>query len=85
MHDRHTANRVLLALSDSDFQSIWGHLEPIELERGQTIYRDGDPVSHLYFVDRGLISRVKSMVNVKMVKIGVPFSKSIVQIPGKAF
>ena len=69
--DSRTANRILLALPRPDLEQLWSHLEPVDLLYGQVIYRDQEPVTHLYFVDRGLISRVKTMEDGKTVEIGV--------------
>jgi CRP-like cAMP-binding protein len=68
--DRQTANRVLLALPQAVFEHIRVDLEMVDLLRGQTIYHVDEHVNHIYFVDRGLISLVKSMQDGRTVEVG---------------
>jgi CRP-like cAMP-binding protein len=69
--DRGTANYLLQALPQAVFERVRGHLELVPLTRREVIYRADSPVDHLYFVDRGLISLVKTMRDGRTVEIGV--------------
>jgi CRP-like cAMP-binding protein len=67
---RETANRILLALSRAAFKNIRPELETIDLVRGHTLYHVDAPIKHVYFVDRGLISLVKTMQDGRTVEVG---------------
>lgn len=63
-------NRFLRALPQATLDRIRPALEPVELERGQIIGRANRRVEHLYFVNRGLVSLVKTMRDGRTVEIG---------------
>lgn len=63
-------NRILLALPSNSLQRLRAELEPIIMENGQTIDRVDGPVRHLYFVNCGLVSVVKTMMDGRTVEIG---------------
>ena len=64
------ANRILLALPPIAWDKLKPHLEPFDLKQGRSIFVTGAPVEHLYFVNRGLVSLVKSMTDGRSVEIG---------------
>ena len=64
------ANRFLGALPPSTLDRIRLALEPVALERGQTIGRVNHRIEHLYLINRGLVSLVKSMRDGRTVEIG---------------
>jgi len=53
-----TSNRILNALIRSEFESLSPHLDPINLSSGEILYRPEQPVTHVYFPDRGTVSLV---------------------------
>jgi CRP-like cAMP-binding protein len=63
-------NRILLALPASTLERIRSALGLIETARGQIIERVDTPVRDLYFVNRGLISLVKTMKDGRTVEVG---------------
>jgi CRP-like cAMP-binding protein len=63
-------NRLLQALKLARLESIWPHLESVSLRQHQILFRAGAPIDHLYFIDRGLVSRVKTMEDGRVVEIG---------------
>ena len=63
-------NRFLRALPQSTFEHIRPALEPVSLERGQVIGRINHRVEYLYFLNRGLVSLVKTMRDGRTVEIG---------------
>jgi CRP-like cAMP-binding protein len=65
------ANRFLLSLPQSSLKRLRHALEFRTLAKGDVIARLGQPVEHLYFVNRGLISFVKTMQDGRAVEIGV--------------
>lgn len=64
------ANRILLALPQATLARIAPALETVNLARGQVIYAAGKTIERLYFVNRGLISFVKTMQDGRMIEIG---------------
>ena len=64
------ANRILLALPRAALQRIRHHLTPVVLERGQVIYHPDATIRKLYFVNRGLVSLVRTMRDGRTVEVG---------------
>jgi CRP-like cAMP-binding protein len=69
-HRGDLANRFLLALPPATFKRVNAHLEPVTLHRGQVIYRPDARIEKLYFVNRGLVSLVRTMKDGRTVEIG---------------
>ena len=63
-------NRILLALPPATLQRMRPTLESVQTVRGQLIGRVDRPIEHMYFVNRGLISLVKTMRDGRTVEIG---------------
>ena len=63
-------NRILLALPHASLERIKPFLEPLIMEKGQLIDRMNGPIKHMYFVNRGLVSVVKTMRDGRTVEIG---------------
>jgi CRP-like cAMP-binding protein len=70
LEDFELANRILLALPSEELQRIRHHLTPVVLERGQVIYHPDATIKKLYFVNRGLISLVRTMKDGRTVEVG---------------
>lgn len=49
-----TKNRLLRLLSADDYALIGPHLEALPLDKGMTLIEPDVPISHVYFVERGL-------------------------------
>lgn len=64
------ANRMLLALPAESLERLRSGLRRVELRRRQVIYAAGAPVQNVYFVNRGLVSYVKSMADGRSVEVG---------------
>jgi CRP-like cAMP-binding protein len=65
------ANRILLSLPQSSLKRLRHALEFHTIAKGEVIARLGQPIEYLYFVNRGLISFVKTMQDGRAVEIGV--------------
>lgn len=63
-------NRILRAMPDEAYERILPQLEILDLARGQVVYKVDEPIDSCYFVDRGLISLVKTMQDGRTVEIG---------------
>lgn len=69
VRDEEIANRLLLSLPPETLDAILPHFKRVELHPKQSIYRPGSPVHSIYFVDRGLISLVKTMRDGRTVEV----------------
>jgi CRP-like cAMP-binding protein len=65
------ANRFLLSLPSASLQRLRPFLEFRTIPRGEVLNRAGRPIEHQYFVNRGLISLVKTLRDGRTVEIGV--------------
>ncbi|HKW54613.1 MAG TPA: Crp/Fnr family transcriptional regulator [Stellaceae bacterium] len=67
---RREANRILAMLPADSRDRLVPHLEPIELERGQVLHAAGTAIEHIYFIEQGLVSLVKTMSDGSVVEVG---------------
>jgi CRP-like cAMP-binding protein len=51
-------NRFLAALPLHDYSLLAPHLRTVELERGAVLHEAGEPLEHVYFPHRGMVSLV---------------------------
>jgi CRP-like cAMP-binding protein len=63
-------NRILLALPAATLGRIQPTLEPLGLPRGRVIGHINGLVEHMYFVNRGLVSIIKTMRDGRTVELG---------------
>jgi hypothetical protein len=63
-------NRILSSLSQATLRRILPNLEPMNIVRGQIIDQVDRPIEYIYFVNRGLVSFVKSMQDGRTVEVG---------------
>lgn len=63
-------NRMLPALPPATLARLRPDLEPVEIGRGQVISRQGRTVEHMHFINRGMVSLVKTMRDGRTVEIG---------------
>jgi CRP-like cAMP-binding protein len=63
-------NRLLLALPPATLDRILRVSEPVSLVRGQQIDRADQPIRHVHFINRGLVSIAKTMEDGRTVEIG---------------
>lgn len=66
-----TSNRILNALSRSEFEHLSPHLERVRLSGGEILYRPEEPITHIYFPDRGTVSLVSAFEGGGMVEVGM--------------
>jgi len=65
------ANRILLSLPQASLNRLRPALEFRAMTKGEAIDHLDQPIKYLYFMNRGLISFVKTMQDVRSVEIGV--------------
>lgn len=63
-------NRILRSLSPSTLKRILPALEPLNMAQSQVINHIDRPIEYLYFINRGLVSFVKTMQDGRTVEIG---------------
>ena len=66
-----TTNRILNALTRSEFESLSAHLDPINLSSGEVLYRPEQPITHVYFPNRGTVSLVSTFEDGTSVEVGM--------------
>ena len=49
-------NHLLAVLPSVQLEALLRHLEPVYLERGTCLYETGQPLGHVYFLTRGIVS-----------------------------
>ena len=64
------ANQILLALPRAVLERTRPHLELVNLKRGRVIYRADERIEKVYFINRGLVSLVKTMKDGRTIEIG---------------
>jgi CRP-like cAMP-binding protein len=62
-------SRLLLSLPKASFDRIWPALELHDAAKGDVVTRVDRPIEYIYFVNRGLISLVKTMQDGRTVEI----------------
>lgn len=62
------SNRLLLGIDEPTRALLKAEL--VTLRRGQTLYEVDAPIQHVYFVNRGIVSLVKTMRDGRTVEIG---------------
>jgi CRP-like cAMP-binding protein len=82
MDERHVdggfSNGFLRALSPDSRARLRPYLEPVELVRRHLIYSPGEDAIHVYFINRGLVSLVKTMQDGRIVEVGAIGAEGVV-------
>ena len=66
-----TANRILNALTRSEYDQLAQHLEYVKLPVGEVLYHPGQPITHVYFPNSGTISLVSTFEDGGSVEVGM--------------
>jgi CRP-like cAMP-binding protein len=64
------ANHILRALPRADFSRLLPDLEVVELKSGDILHAVGEPVTHVHFVTKGIVSLFQCMADGHMAEIG---------------
>src|SRR5271165_3204768 len=64
------ANRILVGLPHATLKRILPDMDLVNMVRGQVIDRIDQSIDYLYFIDRGLVSFVKTMRDGRTVEVG---------------
>lgn len=66
-----TSNRILNSLTRSEYERLAAHLEPVKLWQSDILYHPNQPVTHVYFPNRGTVSVVSVFENGGSVEVGM--------------
>jgi len=66
-----TSNRVLNSLARSEYEHLSQHLERVRLSQGEVLCQPEEPVTHVYFPNRGVVSLVSVFEGGGMVEVGM--------------
>jgi CRP-like cAMP-binding protein len=68
---RETKNRLLAALSATDFAELADDLHPVALPKKQVLYEVGEPLDQIYFIEEGLASVLTTMEDGDSSEVGM--------------
>ena len=71
------ANRILLTLPPAALRQLLPHFKRVTFGHGDTVYRPGDIVREIYFINRGLLSLVKTMRDGRTVEVNTRGAEGI--------
>ena len=66
-----TANRILNSLTRSEYERLTPHLQPVNLWFGEVLCRPDEPITHVYFPNRGTVSIVSVFEDGGNVEVGM--------------
>lgn len=66
-----TGNHLLARLPPAEQARLASRLVPVPLKPKQVLYRQGQPIDKLYFLDSGVISLISMMGDGKSVEVGI--------------
>ncbi|EDX71232.1 cyclic nucleotide-binding domain protein [Coleofasciculus chthonoplastes PCC 7420] len=74
-------NQLLTALADQEYQRLVPHLEEVSVPLGQILYQPGEPILHIYFPNRAMVSLVTLLANGSTTEVGMVGKEGMVGIP----
>jgi CRP-like cAMP-binding protein len=75
-----TANHLLAALPEAEYQRLEPHLEPCDLPLGLVLYEAGAQLTHVYFQTDGIVSLLNLLEDGSSAEIAVKGSEGVVGI-----
>lgn len=66
-----TANRILKALPLEEYERLSAYLEPVSLPLGEVLCHPDEPITHVYFPNRGTVSLVSNFEDGTSVEVGM--------------
>ena len=79
-HDR-VRNRLLAALSPEDFEAVRAVAEPVPLALRQVLIAPNTPITHVHFVETGIVSLVAIMEGNYRIEVGIVGRDGMVGTP----
>ena len=74
-------NEILLGLPKSECDSLFSHLEFVELQTHAELQEMGEPIKYAYFMNSGLASILTVMGDGKSVEVGLAGKEGFVGVP----
>ena len=76
-----STNRLLTSLPDEDYQHLLGHSERIDLAYGNTLYKTGAVIRHVYFPESGIVSLLSAVNGGHTLEVGIVGNEGMVGVP----
>ncbi|MGF1493423.1 MAG: Crp/Fnr family transcriptional regulator [Microcoleaceae cyanobacterium] len=73
-------NQIIASLPTADYQRLEPHLEFVSLSLGQVLYEPREPITHIYFPLKALVSLIRP-VNHSSSKFGLVGNEGLVGFP----
>jgi CRP-like cAMP-binding protein len=64
-------NQILLRLTEEDSQALAPYLKPVRLSLKQELITPGQPISHVYFIETGMVSLIAVSEDSEAIEAGV--------------
>lgn len=74
-------NKLLAALPSSEYQRLLPHLETVPLPYKQTLYQPNEPIQHVYFPNRGVISLINVMEDGGAIEVATIGNEGMIGVP----
>ncbi len=74
-------NQLLLALSEPEYQRLVPHLERVELSLEQVLYKASEPITHVYFPEKSIVSLVCQQLDGSIIEAGLVSGDGMVGLP----
>jgi len=74
-------NHLLAALSAKTYKGLSPQFESVELKFGETVYGPGDVLSHIYFVESGIVSMLAVIDAHSTLEVGMVGVEGMVGLP----
>ncbi|MDZ7967202.1 MAG: Crp/Fnr family transcriptional regulator [Nostoc sp. DedSLP03] len=71
-------NKLLATLPASDYERLVPHLKLVSLPLGQILYRAAEPITHVYFPDKAMVSIVTTMEDGSTAEVGIVSNEGMV-------
>lgn len=65
------ANNILAALPEKEYRRLAPHLREVSFPLGKIVYLPGQPIEHVHFINRGIISWLAALADGNTVEAGV--------------
>lgn len=78
--EENIANRILLALPPDSLQRLRPHLERVDLPQRRVLHDANTAIEHLYFVNQGLVSLIKTMKDGRTVEVAAMGTEGLIGI-----
>ena len=67
---RASTNRILAAINEADYKSLFSQLEPVSLTQGEVIYEAESVINYVYFPETSVFSMLSTMEDGRTVEVG---------------